>query len=223
MKTSRISRGFTLIELLVVITIIAIIAAIAIGNSHGAEPVPVQTPRTADTSTIIDPAERAEQRAAAAILKGNLSEAKGWSEVAFQLRAGKYLAPAGDVFKQFAAQVGKLKEFAVATIEVETVKPRQGWYTSVYNTQAAKAVFVDNSPEDLKLALARGQIFESVRESNSYSAREHANNEDIVAILDWIDNGCKGEPSTAVAKELVAKAKIEKAVALLTTLTLASK
>lgn len=218
MKTSRISRGFTLIELLVVVIIITIIASICIGNSRGADsttPAPVVKQ--------LDPAERAEQRAAAAIMKGNLAEAKGWSEVAFQLRAGKYLAPAGDVFKQFADQIGKLKQFAVATIEVETVKPRVGWYTSVYNTQAAKAVFVDNSPEDLKLALARGQIFESVRESNTYAAREHANNEDIIAILDWIDGGCKGAPATAEARTLVEKAKVEKAVALLTTLTLASK
>lgn len=104
----------------------------------------------------------AETLAAKAIQDGNLPAAKGWSEVATQLRLGAYIAPFGELASQFSGQIKNLSSFVVASSEVSAAAPTTEWYRDPFGSATVAAV-IGNDVAVFKAAVAKSAIWEALR------------------------------------------------------------
>lgn len=199
MKTKTKNIGGILTALIGIITLVVVLQSAA---------------TAADTTAVQTAIQQAEANAAKAIAKGDLAAAKGWAEVSFQMRAGQYLAPIGELAAQFTGQLGNLKAFVAAGVEVENLKPLKEWYdgSNRYSTEAVQAVMLYNDPAKLRLVLARQAAWTVCREVHykttealDYKVREASQPKpaDLLALMNWIETGATAP--TVPGSELMTK------------------
>jgi hypothetical protein len=135
----------------------------------------------------------AETLAAKAITDGNLTAAKGWSEVATNLRLGMYIAPFGDLASQFSGQVKNLPAFIKASTEVEAAKPITEWYQNPFSSVAVSEVLANN-PEGFKRGLVQSAIWSAVSFPGTWDVREEGQKK----LMDAMSKGTTKEEAKAI-------------------------
>lgn len=134
--------------------------------------------------TVSEAITHAEGLAAKAVIAGKLADAKGWAEVSFQLRAGQYIAPFGELAAQFKGHLQKAPEYIMSVMEVEAASQAGSPYHDPYQMSVGVAFF-QNDPAAFKLASARSALWRKlVFYQDSIKPEQHP------AIQQWIEAGC---------------------------------
>jgi hypothetical protein len=183
-------------------TIILAALALLCLNTRAADKVP----------PVAEAIAKAEQKAVESVLQGKLTEARGWTEVAMQLRMGQYAAPFGDITAEFAGQIKNARAFITAAVEVSSLAPVQDWYHGRFKTAAMAALFLQNDPAAFNAWIA---VRNAGRDTfhTSGKGRPELTPADYQALYVWVDRGCAGDLSTEAAKQVASLPEVQAAIA----------
>lgn len=203
----------------VILAAFAAVFTLLFADAPAAEPTKPSLP----APTVSEAISAAETKAAAAVLKGNLADAKGWTEVAMQLRAGQYLAPFGDIAGEFAGQIKNARAFIGAAADVEDMKPVSDWYHNRFSSSAMQALFIKNDPAAFKLALVKAEVWSALRNTlhSGQKLTDAKGNEvhitfkpeDYQDLYIWVNDGCTGEIGSPAAHDAAALPAVQQAIA----------
>lgn len=175
----------------------------------------------AETVSFKSPAQVADDLAKEAILAHRVDDAMKWSQVALQIRASQYIEPIAELMSTYRDTIPNIPKFFDAASSVEEVTDITSWHHAKFASQAAKAIFRDNSPDGFRLALTKSAIWDLVRESTPENTRfgdKAPKTEQFMELFAWVDGGCQGNRTefvTQVTSVPAVEAKLPRLVALL--------